>query len=123
MTRAHGYPNNIEYFSEHKDACNYAKSNPGSVVIRYGENWIVGERKDIFKLTKQKSSSKANKINNQYNHINRVVHNQSEDNYEAHYDDYDPFENEYKIYMDEQWDNRDPDDWNRSSEDGWFYED
>ncbi|RKY08135.1 MAG: hypothetical protein DRP56_04600 [Planctomycetota bacterium] len=45
----------MKEFSEHKDACNYAKNNLGFIVVRNGKKWIVGEQEDIFDLSKQQS--------------------------------------------------------------------
>jgi len=121
----------MEEFAEFHEAISYAKSNIGFVVIRCGKKWIVGERNKIKPLTepnKHKSQKGNNPISNGSRSINpgkeKDSYNYSyvEDGYKTD-EDIENEEIEEQLRMDEYYENVDPDDWNRSVEEGWFYED
>ena len=40
----------MKTYEKHEDACNYAKANPGLVVVRNEQSWFVGDRKSIVEL-------------------------------------------------------------------------
>jgi hypothetical protein len=64
----------VKRFSEHREACNYAKTHQVCIVISSGQGWIVGDRCAVFDLKKQESlgtnnSTKNNRIENQSNAV------------------------------------------------------
>ena len=154
----------MKSFLEHSDACNYAKMNPGLVVVRNGQDWFVGEVADISKLTKATHAktewstpqNSEMQINNEsmlrdasdhedlsgkrfedllrdapYNEDPIAKRRRQIDNEyillgEAWYSEApsdDMYEYENNLLRDDYFDIADPDPWNDSVEDGWFYED
>ena len=53
--KSHSSSDKVKTFSDHNEACNYAKANLGFIVIPSGQGWIVGERNAVLAIKKQES--------------------------------------------------------------------
>ena len=49
-------------FEKYQDACSYARANPGLVVLRNEENWIVGDRRSIFEINFNRQKRSTNNL-------------------------------------------------------------
>lgn len=107
----------IKEFSDYAQACNYAKQHPGLIMIRKDNLWFVGDRKFIYPLSAQRSGGSTNQHKKQTQKNNFSSHCEDDDgNNDESAEDRDS-----ELYMEELYEEMDPDDWNRSDEEGWFY--
>lgn len=115
----------MEGFDKHKDACNYAKANPGFIVIRDGQEWIVGDRVEIYRHIN--GGHKRQRRQETTEERTRRIVRDSIENPEIEMPDADDGEYQERLMEVERDEMRggmeDPDDWNRSTEEGWFYDD
>lgn len=142
-------------FDEHKDACNYAKANPGFIVIRDGQEWIVGEKLDIWihierrnymeevrclegRMCEAESPEDRIQIQRRQETTEERIRRLEQERKEGRLrkieqdsiiwpvmPDWESYtgEKDWEMYQDEIRAESDPDDWNRSTEEGWFYDD
>ncbi len=115
--------NNTKIYKTHEQACDYAKINPGFIVVINKNNWYVGERKTILAIKKEELS--VTKKNHKSQTVKQQIHDQHSvgQNDDMFEDDNSAEEVESMIFWEEYYEDKDPDDWTRSNEEGWFYED
>ncbi len=127
-------------FAEHEDACNYAKANPGFIVVRdvpvarYGQNWVVGDRAAIYEFIRydleyrRERERERRELEEEYEKSNERFE-QGYDNEasaaeaQEAWEDYDSLREQEIEDAERHEHDEDPDDWNRSGEEGWFYND
>ena len=114
----------VEIFEQHKEACDFAKANIGFVVVANVQKWFAGERNAIMAIKKQEMTLVKRNHENQIESQNSDNFLEIHDAYEVEFDDPQSIENvEGRLFWDEIYESSDPDDWNRSNEEGWYYDD
>lgn len=114
LIRPRPYLEKMKHFTKHKEACSYAKANPGFVVIRYEDGWIVGKwvsksdlkKKACLKEYRREEAEFESQLNAEIAEQEYIERIEMIEYGEVYYDNLE-----------------DPDDWNRSNKEGWFYAD